>query len=129
MERTERNITVVVIDDDRHVREFLRLTLDAHGDTVHTATNGQEGLRLLQRIPRPAGILLDVGMPVMDGIQFLEARAAYPELADIPVIICTADSAGIPEPIRRTYPVLHKPFKLAALRACMDETFDSYAAL
>jgi CheY-like chemotaxis protein len=111
--------TVLVIDDDGPAREVTRRVLTRAGYRVETAADGEAGLRLA-RSSRPAAILLDVVMPGMDGWAVLAALKSAPDLADIPVVLCTmtserglALSAGAAE-------FLHKPVErnrlLAALR-------------
>lgn len=63
--------TVLVIDDEPQIRRLLRVTLEAGGYRVWDAANGQEGIvQAAQR--RPDAILLDLGLPDMDGLQVLQ---------------------------------------------------------
>jgi CheY-like chemotaxis protein len=63
---------VLVTDDEGHIRKFLSLVLKKLGDpVVLEAANGQEALTLYQR-HKPDLVLLDVNMPVLDGVQALE---------------------------------------------------------
>ena len=55
-----------------------------------TAYNGQEALDQIRREGRPCLVVLDLIMPVMDGLQFLEHREHDPGLASIPVVVVTA---------------------------------------
>jgi CheY-like chemotaxis protein len=79
---------VLVIDDDPGVRELMSRFLAKEGFEVHTAANGEEGLRLAREL-HPHSITLDVLMPGMDGWGVLAALKADPELATIPVIMLT----------------------------------------
>ncbi len=84
---------ILVVDDDSDVRAMLRDRLETMGFEVVTAANGREGLGLivkeaLQRRPI-GGILLDVAMPVLDGLAMLrEVRDRHP---GIPVIMMSSD--------------------------------------
>ena len=64
-------IPVLVIDDEKSIRDSLSSILEEEGFTVHTATDGREGLALFERL-RPKVVLLDVWMPEMDGLEVLK---------------------------------------------------------
>ncbi|HUG89561.1 MAG TPA: response regulator [Planctomycetaceae bacterium] len=85
----EGNSVVLVIDDDPAVREYMRRVLQDDGWTVIEAEHGQAGLERL-RETRPALILLDLMMPVMDGFEFVEEVQRDPRLASIPILVLTA---------------------------------------
>lgn len=80
--------TVLVIDDDPAVREFMTRSLANDGVHVVTAADGEDGLRLAADV-RPSVIFLDVLMPRMDGWAVLSALKADPALADVPVVLMT----------------------------------------
>ena len=80
--------TVMVIDDDAAVRDFMTRFLNSEGLRVVTAADGEEGVRLARQA-RPALIFLDVMMPRMDGWAVLGALKADPQLEDIPVVMLT----------------------------------------
>ncbi len=82
--------SILIIEDDADIRESLQLALESAGYTIDVAGNGEEGLRKLQAIDRPALILLDLMMPIMNGLEFLAARRADQALASIPVVLVTA---------------------------------------
>ena len=81
--------TVLVIEDDPDMREIERTALSCGGHRVLTAHNGSDGLRQLEG-RRPCLILLDLMMPVMDGLTFLVERRRRGLAADVPVICVTA---------------------------------------
>src|ERR1017187_7986435 len=58
---------VLLIDDDAAIRQTLGEALQEDGFEVMVAPNGRQALELLSNRPRPAAILLDIMMPVMDG--------------------------------------------------------------
>jgi CheY-like chemotaxis protein len=82
--------TVLVVEDDPAIRNFLKLALEAEGYRVETATQGQEALDMLPKLPTPCLILLDLMMPVMDGWEFARALRKDMILASIPVALVTA---------------------------------------
>lgn len=80
---------VVVIDDEEDSLEVAEIILDEYGATVHTASDGQEGLDIVRRV-NPRFVISDLSMPVMDGWGFINALKEEPKLAEIPAIALTA---------------------------------------
>ena len=78
--------TLLLIDDDPQVHDLLGEMLSREGYRVEHATSGPDALTMVQKV-RPAGILLDVMMPQVDGWTVLSALKRDPSLAEIPVII------------------------------------------
>lgn len=91
---------ILIVDDDDDMRTIAVELLAITGHPIVAAKNGHEALRLL-RESRPALVLLDLMMPVMDGWTFRAAQQqlADPELATVPVVLLTAVSD--PEKHRR----------------------------
>jgi CheY-like chemotaxis protein len=82
--------TVLVIDDDRDIREVAKTSLELVGGfAVIVAESGLRGVALAQQA-RPDAIILDLMMPDFDGQQTLAQLRQVPETADIPVIMLTA---------------------------------------
>jgi CheY-like chemotaxis protein len=81
---------VLVVDDDRDIRDSLIETLEDYGYQASGAANGAEALAMLRTSPRPCLILLDLMMPVMDGRGFREEQLKNPAWADIPVVVISA---------------------------------------
>jgi CheY-like chemotaxis protein len=81
---------ILIVDDDRDVREILAAILSDEGYDVGLATDGLDALEQLRRGVCPNAILLDLMMPVMDGWKFLTEVRRAPALAHIPVIVMTA---------------------------------------
>lgn len=77
--------TILLVDDEEDIREFLSYTLRKEGFSVHTASNGKSGIKKA-REEKPHLILLDVMMPGMDGIEACGQIRSDPEMN--PVIIC-----------------------------------------
>ena len=86
----ERSKTILIIEDDEGIREGFSMLLEFEGYTVLTASNGKEGLEVLHRGQRPCMIVLDLMMPVMNGLEFLEVVNQDSTLATIPVVLVTA---------------------------------------
>lgn len=87
---TEGRCTVLVVEDDRDIRESLEDVLTAEGYRVVTAENGRQGLDRLREETDPCIILLDLMMPVMSGGEFLAELRANDVLATIPVVVVSA---------------------------------------
>jgi CheY-like chemotaxis protein len=81
---------VLVVDDDLDIREIVMDVLVEAGMSAIGAADGADALRRLQAGLRPDLILLDLMMPVMDGLTFRRLQLADPELASIPVVILSA---------------------------------------
>jgi PAS domain S-box-containing protein len=83
--------SILIVDDDPEIIESLVDVLSDEGYRVAAAHDGIEALDYLRRGPRPCLILLDWMMPNCDGPTFRRQQRAEPELADIPVVLLTAD--------------------------------------
>src|SRR5512142_2952559 len=81
---------VLIVEDDRAVREAAVALLEVDGLRVAEAENGAEALAELAEGLRPKVIVLDMMMPMVDGEKFLKARRLEPDIASIPVIIFSA---------------------------------------
>jgi CheY-like chemotaxis protein len=82
------NGSVLVVDDDDSIREFVSVALTDEGYDVLTAADGAEALETVRR-RMPGVILLDMRMPVMDGWEFSRAYRASPE-PHAPIVVVTA---------------------------------------
>jgi CheY-like chemotaxis protein len=85
----QRDVTVLVVDDDPHAVELLATHLREPGYVVLRASGGHEGIHLAQRF-RPDLIALDLEMPEVNGFEVVQALAANPTTSQIPIIIVTA---------------------------------------
>ena len=78
--------TVLVVDDDDHIREMLRQELEAKGYRVQEAKNGVDAIAQV-KVTRPDLIMLDVMMPQISGFDVAAILKNNPHTADIPIII------------------------------------------
>jgi len=106
----ERPIRVLIVDDEREVRETLGELLTDEGFAVEAAWNGETALARLEAGFRPDVIVLDLMMPVMDGPTFRALQRNHAVLADIPVVGLSA----VPSP-DADFEVLKKPLRFALL--------------
>jgi CheY-like chemotaxis protein len=93
---------VMVIDDDADIRTAIQDLLDGEGFATVGAADGQAALNLLaDSRNRPALILLDLMMPIVDGWTFCKIRQGIVTLMEIPVItISAASTTGTRAPLR-----------------------------
>jgi len=80
---------VLVVEDEPSIRQMVRRVLEKEGWIVREAENGKAGLRAVAE-NRPAVILLDLMMPVMNGFDFVQELRKNKEWHDIPIVILTA---------------------------------------
>jgi len=102
------------VDDDAELREGLCDVLVEEGYSVIGATDGADALEHLSEFALPDVVLLDLGMPRMDGYEFLERRAADDVLKEVPVIVISSQT----DRLRMRFPVattLTKPVDLMML--------------
>jgi CheY-like chemotaxis protein len=109
---------ILVVDDEYTIALTLAEVLRWNGYQVATAANGQLALEAM-RSARPALVLLDWMMPVLDGLQVLAALRADAELADIPVVLMSAAPEAMIPQTARWDAFLRKPFREPALTAVL----------
>jgi CheY-like chemotaxis protein len=110
---------VLVVEDDRDIREVVVEALQDEGYEASGASNGTDALHKLRSGgPLPRVIQLDIMMPVMDGRAFRAEQLRDPALASIPVIVMSAhaDAAAIAEEMKADL-ILKKPVQLHQLFA------------
>jgi CheY-like chemotaxis protein len=117
---TARRNTILVLEDDREIRESIVDVLEAEGYLVESAANGKEGLARLREIEKPCLILLDLMMPVMSGGEFLALARKDDALATIPVVIVSAWPSEAAQIAGATQGYVKKPIDLETLLATVD---------
>jgi DNA-binding response OmpR family regulator len=89
---------VLLVEDDESVRQLVRVTLEMNGYEVVEATDGLEGLLMLD-MHKPDAIVLDLMMPDVGGERMLAQLRAAPETKRTPVVIITGKPEVEPEVI------------------------------
>ncbi len=115
---SESNLRVLVVDDERAIRRFLRASLGAQGYTVYEASGGREALAAVIS-DRPDLIILDLGLPDVDGI---EVTRRLREWTRTPIIILSVreeEAAKVAALDMGADDYLTKPFGTAELMARM----------
>ena len=109
---------ILLIDDEADILEFVKYNLERDGYEVFTASNGAEGLEVALKI-KPHLILLDMMMPVLDGIETCKAIRQSPVLKNVMVVFLSA--VGTEETMIQGYGAgaddyINKPIKMNVLR-------------
>lgn len=90
MNPPEKSLSVLVIDDEAQIQRLLTVALQAHGYRVLTAADGKQGL--VAATQRPDVVILDLGLPDMNGIQVLRKIR---EWSQAPVIVLTVEDGEV----------------------------------
>ena len=119
--------TVLVVDDEIHMRRLAARILELAGYQVLEAGSGSEALSIIEKTP-PDVITCDISMPGMSGFELLSAVKAMPSGAEIPVIMLTA--LGQNKDIIRATDLgaaayISKPFSSAKLIEMIQQQLDS----
>lgn len=100
---TDTQVRILIVDDERPIRRFLTTSLTAHGYLVFEATDGPDALNAVINY-RPDLVILDLGLPTLDGVQVTQRLREWSQL---PIIVLS---------IRN-----HENDKIAALDAGADD--------
>jgi CheY-like chemotaxis protein len=100
---TSQAVYIMLVDDSEDDVELTLLAFKRYGmaNPIHTFRNGLEALNFLQRVPpyadrvpgNPVLMLVDLKMPVMDGVELVRHVRADPAFAAIPIVMLTASQA------------------------------------
>ncbi len=120
----QKSSPILVVDDDYYLRKMVKWTLEEEGFKVLTAADGREAVEqaLLQQ---PALILLDMGLPLLDGsLVATQVRARYGML--VPIMIMSADG-HVEEKSRMVGAVAYvrKPFDIDDLIHAVQHAFEA----
>jgi len=121
---TERR-DVLIVDDDPDIRDAVGECLRYEGYDVHSAADGRDALDRLEYGLRPAVILLDLMMPVLNGFDVLEALKNRPEWKSIPVVIVSANRGYEAEDLSGAVSILRKPVNVDRLLAAVEQAVAS----
>jgi CheY-like chemotaxis protein len=112
----ESCVSVLVVEDEPDIRRAVVEALTDEGFHTAAASNGAEALAMLETLPRPVLLFVDLMMPVMNGRQLIAALREDDRLATLPVVVMSAVAEDAPEGHR----LLRKPFKLEDLVQIVD---------
>jgi len=113
--------TILIVEDEKPLREFLAEALQLAGHRVLQAKHGRQALNMLadSRQGRPDLVLSDVMMPVLGGTELCRMLKADLATADIPVVLMSAVGAGTPR-FADADAYIGKPFDLDVLDALVS---------
>jgi CheY-like chemotaxis protein len=111
----ERSPLILLVEDDAAIRDAVAECLETEGYRVQAAGDGAEALTWLARGERPALIVLDLVMPVMNGAELLAQVRADPALERVPTLLMTAAIVAGTTPLPAADATLVKPFDLDQL--------------
>jgi CheY-like chemotaxis protein len=89
LDKNSRDPTVLIVEDDEDVRYLMRLELESLGYRVVEAEDGEKAVEIAET-ERPDIILMDLTLPVMDGIEATEKIRGADGLSKVPIIAVTA---------------------------------------
>jgi len=116
------NTSILLVEDDRSLRELVTMVLELEGYAVTTANNGQEAIDYLSK-HEVALIILDLFMPVLDGVHVMHwIRVEH--VSDTPVLIVTAmadDKTRSTIMAAGANVIVKKPFDVKTLVQFVDE--------
>ncbi len=113
---------ILVAEDYDDTRNFMVYLLGSRGYEVYTATNGQEALQAAEDY-QPDLILMDISMPVMDGLQATRLIRSSKKILQVPIIAVTAFDKSYREKALAAgcNQVISKPIDFDELDAALDE--------
>jgi CheY-like chemotaxis protein len=111
---------LLLVEDDADAAEALAILLELKGYSISRAGNGLEALEQLQSDCSIALVILDLMMPVMDGMTFLRHLEADARLSKVPVIVA---SATTPEQPIKVETIVRKPIDFDTLLRAVERTF------
>jgi CheY-like chemotaxis protein len=113
---------LLLVEDDADAAEALAILLELKGYSISRAGNGLEALAQLRADRSIALVILDLMMPVMDGITFLQHLEADARLPKVPIIVASATTP--PQPIK-VATIMRKPINFDALLRAVEATLSN----
>jgi DNA-binding response OmpR family regulator len=120
MSKSAGAASILVVDDDPEIVTMLSTRLTKRGYQVTTASDGKAAIEMARK-NHPDLVLLDVMMPVLDGVGTLRAMRADGELSAVPVVMMTALPEALPKETQLYQAALIKPFREEELFAWIDK--------
>ncbi len=117
---------VLVVDDSALIHQMYKMVLMRYKCEILDALNGQDGLEKLEKNPDVSLVLLDINMPVMNGIEFIKKVNALGKFGHIPIVMVSTE--GREEDTMRGLALgakgyVKKPFQPSALHAIIEKLY------
>lgn len=120
---------VLVVEDDESIRDVLRISLIDEGYEVKVASNGNQAIELIHEWT-PDLIVLDIMMPVMDGVAFRRRQRELNLASNARLIVLSASRTAIPQALELGADVsVAKPFELDELLDLVGQTLGTRCAV
>ncbi len=104
--------TILIVDDEFMIANILELAFEDEGYEVVKAANGRKGLEVLER-ERPALVITDFMMPVMDGLEMARKIREHPLHKHLPILLMSGAQGSIGRATPQLFAaVFDKPFKI-----------------
>jgi two-component system KDP operon response regulator KdpE len=116
VQMSEQGLRILVVDDERAIRRFLRASLTTHGHTILEAGSGAEALSVAAE-QRPDIIFLDLGLPDMDGVEVMRRLREWTQIPIIVLSVRDQETAKIEALDAGADDYLTKPFGMGELMA------------
>ena len=116
--------TVFIVEDDEAIGTLLVQVIEQETPyQVVLASDGSQALKMLRTV-KPDVLILDYGLPDMNGLEFYDTIHAVKSLKHLPVLIISAETARIQKEVKaRHLPQLQKPFELTILLEAIERLF------
>lgn len=120
IKKETKNLKILIVDDEKGVRETLNFVLTRKRYVVEEAENGKDALKKISK-NKPDIILLDAMMPVMDGFETCRRLRANIDTQNIPIIFCSATHINEAKSGKvKVDDYIEKPFTVANLCKKID---------
>jgi CheY-like chemotaxis protein len=112
---------ILIVEDHDDIRDMMVIFVDEIGYEPLGASDGHEGLEMALK-HTPDLILMDIAMPVMDGLEAAAVLRSHDQLAHIPIIAVTSHGSSVPEHIKTGQfdQVIDKPVDIYSLKPILD---------
>jgi DNA-binding response OmpR family regulator len=111
-------LRILIVDRDRDTTDALSMVFEAEGWRSDAAADAYQALATLDDDGAYDAVLLDVSLPLTEGLAFLREKQRRPAISAVPVVAMTSD-VGIPETIEGVVRVLRKPFAIGLAMAAL----------
>jgi DNA-binding response OmpR family regulator len=121
---------LLIIEDDGDLQQVLSIAFNREGHEMHYAFNGKEGYNKMLAL-QPDVVLLDLMLPILNGVEVIKLATTNTSLMDIPIIVMTAhgDKADMLEHSIKAQGVrayVKKPFELSEIRSLVRRMLSQY---